>query len=45
MEVNRFFFLILDATDGNNLERIQQKFSALRFHRLFPHVHYSYALP
>jgi hypothetical protein len=31
------------TTDANKLERIQQKFAALRYNCFLPHVHYSYA--
>jgi hypothetical protein len=30
------------STDANKLERIQQKFAALCFNRVFPQVHYNY---
>jgi hypothetical protein len=32
------------STDANKLERIQQRFAAFCFNRLFPQVHYSYTI-
>jgi hypothetical protein len=34
----------IKSTDANKLERIQQRFAALRFNILPPEVHYSYSL-
>jgi hypothetical protein len=34
----------ITSTDANKLERIQQRFAALCFNRLFPQVHYCYSL-